>query len=262
LAQKHEIGYLDLQAEMGITKHMGGIKATIELIELCRISNGDYVLDVGCGVGTTSIRLARDLNCRVMGVDISEKMIEWSEKRAGDEKVDDKTEFKVASALDLPFEDNTFDAVIVESVTAFLEDKKKAVDEYRRVVKEGGYIGLNECTWIEKPPKEPLDYFNSFAALGGEGVLDEEGWRSLLEEAGLHDISVHTRKVSALGEFRDRVKLLGIRRILSAWWRLIFNSFMDVEYRKYIREAAREAKSLRIKGFTKYAGYGIYVGTK
>ena len=46
--------------------------------------------------------------------------------------------------LDLPFEADRFDAVIVESVLAFVDDKPRAIRECIRVTKPGGYVGLNE----------------------------------------------------------------------------------------------------------------------
>ena len=58
----------------------------------------------------------------------------------------------MADAQDLPFEDDLFDAVTTESVTAFPADKQKAVGEYTRVTKPGGYVGLNESTWPKVPP--------------------------------------------------------------------------------------------------------------
>ena len=45
--------YFEFIADLGITKHGGSIQATRELVELCRIEEGKYVLDVGCGVGAT-----------------------------------------------------------------------------------------------------------------------------------------------------------------------------------------------------------------
>ena len=51
--------YFDLQAEMGFTKHMGGLKTTRELIELCHIDKDTYVLDVGCGVGMSACYIAK-----------------------------------------------------------------------------------------------------------------------------------------------------------------------------------------------------------
>ena len=136
---KNQPSFFDFAAEVGLTKHIGGLEATEALIELCHIGKGSYVLDVGCGVGATPCYLAKRYDCRVVGVDISARMVERSRERAEREKVADVVEFRVADAQDLPFDDDLFDAVITESVTAFPEDKQKAVDEYARVTKPGGF---------------------------------------------------------------------------------------------------------------------------
>jgi ubiquinone/menaquinone biosynthesis C-methylase UbiE len=137
---------------VGLTKHIGGVEATETLVKFCHIDQSKYVLDVGCGVGVTPCFIARRFGCRLVGVDISPKMVERSRERARKEKVADLVEFRVADAQDLPFEVGVFDAVITESVTAFPEDKQKAVDEYARVTRTGGYVGLNETVWLKVPP--------------------------------------------------------------------------------------------------------------
>ena len=96
------IQYLDMQAYVGITKHIGSRAATDELLALCHIENAHEVLAVGCGIGIGCAYVAKKHGCRVVGVDISEKMIEWSRKRAHAERVEDKVEFRVADILDLP----------------------------------------------------------------------------------------------------------------------------------------------------------------
>ncbi len=136
-----ESSYFGLQALWGATKHMGGLKATEELRESCHIDKDKYILEVGCGTGMTVCYLAKRHGCRVVGVDISEGMIGWSTKRAKRARVEDRVEFKVGDAQDLPFKDALFDAVICESVTAFV-DKQKALSEYIRVTKPGGISGL------------------------------------------------------------------------------------------------------------------------
>jgi len=70
-----ENSYFELQAYWGMTKHMGGLKATRQLVELCHISEDKYVLVVGCGVGVTPCYLVKRYGCRVVGVDLSDKMI-------------------------------------------------------------------------------------------------------------------------------------------------------------------------------------------
>ena len=109
----------DFQAEVGLTKQIGGLKTTEELTELCHINEGKYVLDVGCGVGVTPCYLAIKYGCKVVGIDIFDRMIERSNERARRERVEDRVKFRVADVQSLPFTDNLFDIVIGESVIAF-----------------------------------------------------------------------------------------------------------------------------------------------
>jgi ubiquinone/menaquinone biosynthesis C-methylase UbiE len=117
-------GFFDFAAEVSLTKHIGGLKATENLIQLCQIHKDSWVLDVGCRVGVTPCYLAKKIGCRIIEVDIMEKMIEQSKKRAYHQKVTDRVEFKVADAQDLPLNDGMFNVVIIESITAFPADKQ------------------------------------------------------------------------------------------------------------------------------------------
>src|SRR5512143_2566697 len=148
------VKYLDMQAYVGITKHIGGREATDELLALCQIEQAHEVLNVGCGIGISCAYIAKKHGCRVVGVDISEKMIEWSRKRAQEERVEDRVEFRVADILDLPFEADQFDAVIAESVIGFVDDKAQAIRECTRVARVGGYVALNESFFSEAPTPE------------------------------------------------------------------------------------------------------------
>jgi len=246
---EQKLDYLGFQAAVGITKHDGGSKATNELIELCQIGEGKHVLDVGCGTGRTACLLAKKHDCTVVGIDISEKMLDWSKERA-EEGVEDKVEFRVADAQDLPFEDNTFDAVICESVLAFVKSKQKAINEYVRVTKTGGYIGLNESTWIVSPPAELVEHFSS--TVDEVEILSPDGWKELMENAGLRDIVVRSYRLSFLGLVVDRMRLVGLKRILRAWYLVITNP----TYRSWIRNMHLP------KNTYDYWGYGIYVGRK
>ncbi len=248
------VKYLDMQAYVGITKHIGGRAATDELLSLCHIENAREVLNVGCGIGISSAYIARKHGCHVVGVDLSEKMIEWSRRRARQERVADKVEFRVADILDLPFEDNRFDAVIVESVIAFVNDKARAIRECRRVTRTGGYVALNESFFTEAPTTEV-----------GEMVRRELGvdipliqmWQTLWEVSGLQDRMVRLHPIEARREIRDRLQWIGARWALQAFGRLL---------RLYLTQPAARP-SLRAQfgssaGSLKTMGYGIFVGRK
>ncbi len=252
--------YFDLQAEVGITKHPGGLRATEELVELCRIGAGKHILVVGCGVGTTACFLAKRYGCRVVGVDVSLRMIERANERAVRQGLAGRIEFRMADAQNLPFDDGSFDAVISESVTAFVEDKGKAVREYARVTKAGGFVGLNETTWMDdNPPKELVEYV--CRAVGGVRPETSDGWRKLIEDALLLDIVVRNYRMEAFSQFVNEVKFTGIMDFLRAWYRFFVLFVSSPVYRKAMYVMAKDAGKMP-KGFLKYYGYGIYVGRK
>jgi len=251
--------YFDLQAEMGFTKHMGGLKTTRELIELCHIGKDTYILDVGCGVGMSACYIAKKYGCRVVGVDIREEMIARSTERAERDGVEGRVEFRVADAQDLPFEDALFDAVISESITAFPEDKREAVSEYVRVAKPGGYVGLNETTWIKTPiPTEVVEYV--FRSAGGCKPETSDGWEELLEGSRLRDIVVKTYKFP-IGQFVSDIRMVGFRGIFKACGRLLSLYLKSPAHREAIKEMKKEGWK-HPKKLLEYFGYGIYVGRK
>jgi arsenite methyltransferase len=252
--------FFEFAAEVGLTKHIGGIEATKALINLCHIGNSSYILDVGCGVGATPCYLAKQYGCRVMGVDISAKMVQRSRERITREKVTDKVEVRVADAQDLPFEDNLFDAVITESVTAFPEDKQKAVNEYVRVIKPGGYVGLNESVWLKVPP--PPDVIAWAAQDVGASVkpLTIDGWTRLLEVAGLRDIMVKTYPVNTSREAKALVQRYGFWGMLGTTGRMLLLYAKSSAYRNFVNRVQKSG--VIPENLEEYFGYGLFVGQK
>jgi len=84
----------------------------------------------------------------VTGIDISEVMLAQATKRAEKERVSDQVEFRLSDVYELPFEDDHFDAALVESVlTPLPGNKVDALKEFYRVIKQGALIGLNEAVF-------------------------------------------------------------------------------------------------------------------
>lgn len=257
-ASEPEFSYFGLQAYWGGTKHYGGLKATEELIGLCHLSKGKYVLDVGCGVGITACYIAKKYGCKVVGIDISDKMLDWAKKKAKREGVEYGVEFKVADAQDLSFEDDLFDVVICESVTAFVEEKQKAVSECVRVTRPGGYIGFNEATWIKTPSTELVKYLSRIT--GVKEILTSDGWDELLAGSGLKDIEVRIYKIDKLSQFINELRAFGFRDYLRGWCKFLSLCIKSSAFRQYLKDAWPKSKSIR--NMFDYIGYGIYVGRK
>jgi ubiquinone/menaquinone biosynthesis C-methylase UbiE len=241
---------------------MGGVQATDELAALCHIGAGQSVLEVGSGTGVAACHLAGKYGCRVMGVDLSEEMCAWARKRAERKALAELAGFRTGDAQDLPFDDSSFDVVLCESVTAFPEDQQGAVREYTRVVKPGGYVGMNECTWVRPaPPDELTSYIRR--SMGGAKFHTAGEWQALLENAGLVEIQARTFKVNAFNQ-----RLNEMQGLDSQDRRDRMRGVMDF-VKMYltnpgVRRWAREIMPSRqvVRDLFAYLGYGLYVGRK
>jgi arsenite methyltransferase len=250
-----EAGYFELQAYTGTTKHGGGLNTTRELVKLCHIDTASYVLDVGCGAGATPSYLAKEVGCRVVAVDLREAMIARAKERARREGLEERVEFRVADARDLPFEDSLFDAVLCESVATFIEEKQKVVHELTRVLRPGGYVGLNEEIWIETPPASLVKEVERIFSVEPD-VPKEGDWRVMLEQAGLQDIVVSRHKFTARGE-SSQIKRYRVQDMAAMFYRTLGLYLKNPAFRDYMRERSRPP----VDAF-KYFGYGLFVGRK
>jgi arsenite methyltransferase len=257
-ASQQEPSYFEFQAMFGATKHGGGFRATRELTELCHIDQSAYVLDVGCGVGMTPCDLAKRYGCRVVGVDIRQSMIDRATERARRQGVEHLVEFRVADAQDMPFQEALFDAVIGESVTAFLEDKSRGAAEYVRVTRPGGYVGLNEMTWLKPgPPAELVDYYFHTTGTRPETA---DAWQQLLKGAGLTVQAATTYKMKMLEEYVDALRRFELRDLLSTGGRFLSLAVTSPAFWRFARAAVPSARVVR--AIFEYLGYGIYVSRK
>ncbi len=246
--------FFDMQAAVGITKHTGGFPATNELLSLCHIESAREVLNVGCGIGVGSAYIAKQFGCRVVGVDLSEKMIEWSRQRARAERVEDRIEFRTADALNLPFEADRFDVAFCESVLIFVEDKGRAIQEYVRVTKPGGYVGLNEGFWIKQPSPEMVGRVKDAI---GPCIPTIEAWQELWEASGLQERVVRILQVDPRKEMQSRIQWIGWRWILKAWGRALRLYITDPS----IRQSIKDTFDVPVEVFQCF-GYGLFVGKK
>lgn len=252
--------FFDFAAEVGLTKHLGGLEATEKLIGLTHINQDSYVLDVGCGVGATACYIAQKVGCRVMGVDILEKMVARSLERSRRHKLTGRVDFRLADAQDLPFEDNLFDAVITESVTAFPQDKQKAVNEYVRVTKSGGYVGLNESAWLKAPPPPEMVAWAQQDVGASVKPLTPDEWRGLLEAAGLKEIITQIYPVQAQDETKGILRRYGFGGMLGVMARTLLLYSRSPAYRRFVGEVRQGG--IIPDHLEDYFGYGLFVGRK
>ncbi|MEO8146005.1 MAG: methyltransferase domain-containing protein [Bacteroidia bacterium] len=166
-----------------------------------QVQQGDYVLDAGCGVGGSSIFLAKTFNCITKGITLSEKQVATCRDNAAKHGVSNQCSFEVQSYLATDFPDNTFDVVWgIESV-CYAYDKADFLREAFRILKPGGRVivadffssGVNEGT-IES---ELMDKWTSTWAI--KAYADEDEFWNKMNVTGFiackkHDATSHVIK--------------------------------------------------------------------
>lgn len=131
------MNYHELLARLGVSgAHPGGFEETVKTPRRYPPAAGSRVLEVGCGTGQTACHLAR-LGCDVTALDIQPAMLRKAEHQAAAEGV--HVAFVQGDACALPFPEDSFDLVFVESVTLFVP-VKKALSNYARVLKKRGRL--------------------------------------------------------------------------------------------------------------------------
>ncbi|MFL5827153.1 MAG: bifunctional demethylmenaquinone methyltransferase/2-methoxy-6-polyprenyl-1,4-benzoquinol methylase UbiE [Thermoleophilaceae bacterium] len=116
--------------------------------DLARLEPGARALDVATGTGDLAIALKRRVgpDGEVVGSDFSEKMLELARKKSSD------VHFEWANALELPYEDDSFDAATVGFGARNFSDLARGLGEMVRVVRPGGRIVVLELTTPQRPP--------------------------------------------------------------------------------------------------------------
>ena len=154
------------------------------------IKEGDYVLDAGCGVGGSSIYLAKNLNCKTVGITLSEKQVANCIENAEKHNVSNLCSFQKANYLTTDFPDNTFDVVWgVESV-CYAFDKLDFLKEAFRVLKPGGRVIV-------------ADFFSVPLKEGSSGDILMNKWTDTWA----------IKKYAEIDEFYDKMDLAGFEKL-------------------------------------------------
>ena len=122
------------------------IQKTIEVRRLRKLSSlgkGKHILEIGCGRGVGTKLIQKNFQARLIhAIDLDPRMIARAKKRVKDPAIS----FQVASAAHIPFEKNTFDAVIDFGIIHHIPDWKNCLVEVHRVLKPGGEFLLEDLS--------------------------------------------------------------------------------------------------------------------
>jgi len=130
-------------------------------VQMAEVRPGERVLDVACGTGDLTHLFARTDASEVVGVDFTPQMLDLA--RAKRERLEphvrDRVSYEVGDAMDLRFEDASFDIVSIAFGIRNVQDPARALREFVRVLRPGGRLVILEFT---TPRLAPVRWFNRF----------------------------------------------------------------------------------------------------
>jgi arsenite methyltransferase len=188
---------------LGTRFHPGGSALTERLIRALAVGPGDTVADIACGLGESSLQVARATRARAIGVDLSSDSIATARREAERAGLEGSVEFLVADVEALPLADDAVDGVLCECSLCTFPDKRRAAAELARVLKPCGRVALSDMIAEQERLPASLRTLDGWVACLAD-ARPLSGLVELLGGAGLV-VEVVERHDDALARLLDRV---------------------------------------------------------
>ena len=159
-----ELGKKEQVAQMfdNISENYDGLNRVISLgidikwrkkvVEIVGKNNPKQILDIATGTGDLAIMMAKLNPDKIVGLDISSGMLEVGKQKIAAANLSNKIEMIVADSEEMPFQDNTFDAITVSFGVRNFANLDKGITEIARVLKHNGVLVILETSNPTKPP--------------------------------------------------------------------------------------------------------------
>ncbi|HXX10168.1 MAG TPA: methyltransferase domain-containing protein [Burkholderiales bacterium] len=162
--------------------HFGGVEANEILATKAGIDRSHHVLDVCSGMGGPARYLAQRIGCRVTGLDLTRSRYDSAIRLTRLAGLAHLVDFRLGDALQMPFDDGSFDVVIGQEAWCHVPDKPQLIAECARVVKPGGTIAFTDI--LRRDALEPAEMQRMQQGMPFPTLETLDGYRDLLIENG------------------------------------------------------------------------------
>ena len=243
-----------VQELMGGSYHPGGADLSKLLVSKLGLPPTANVLDVACGVGTTTRMMASEFGLNATGLDFGEVNVQKAQALTdealnqpvnslpisggseaepccapgdpccspqGDEAVKQvkpgKVDYIQGSADDLPSNDNSFDGVTCECAVSTFADQHKVAREFFRVLKPGGIFGMTDMVLNGELPAEFAEKVAPWTCMAK--ALTTDGYRELFESAGFEFVAYEDQSHTLLElatDMKRKLVMAGMGKAMGA----------------------------------------------
>ena len=198
------------------------IKWRKKVLKLVSDKNPKTVLDIATGTGDLAILMTNTSAEKIIGLDISAGMLEVGRNKIKAKNLSDKIEMILADSENMPFEDNTFDAITVAFGVRNFENLDKGLTEILRVLKPDGIFVILETSVPDKTPyKQGYSFYskNILPLIGKLFSKDNSAYQYLSESASVFPygeaLNNILRKIGFI-EVKSMPQTFGVATIYSA----------------------------------------------
>ena len=164
------------------------IKWRNKVVDLVAKTQPEEILDIATGTGDLAISLTDTSAKRIVGLDISDGMLEVGRQKIATKKLDGIISMVIGDSEDLPFEDNGFDAITVAFGVRNFETLEKGLAEIYRVLKPNGIFVILETSVPTKTPfKQGYNFYSKFIlpVIGRVFSKDKSAYQYLSDSASV-----------------------------------------------------------------------------
>ncbi len=228
------------------------------MIEAAGIRPSDYVLDAGCGVGGSSIFIAKHTGAKVTGITLSERQVQQATANAKQQGVDKTAGFKVMNYSATNFPDASFDVVWGCESICYADSKEQFIQEAYRLLKPGGRIVVADG-FVTKFENNDHPVIRQWREGWQVNFLESpERFQSFLEEAGFQNSIYRNISKQVTHSSRRLYRFYFLASLYLFWKRLTFSYRTTAMQKANIRACKFQYHGMK-KGLWQY---GLFTAVK